>query len=78
MKQIDESVLKYIPKILCSHVVACGKWKDTYASYTCYDVIFDESFNDEHGENTSFIAHGINELRWACKKVMEGWRGEIF
>lgn len=78
MKDIDKSILKYIPKTLHAHIVACGKWKDTYANYTCYEVIFDESFNDKHGEGTMFIAHNIAELKWACEKVLNGARGEIF
>jgi hypothetical protein len=77
-KEIDESVLKYIPKTLQAHVIACGKWKDTCANYTCYDVLLDDTYNDEHGDNTSFIAHNVAELKWACKKILEGWRGEIF
>jgi hypothetical protein len=76
--QIDEKVLKYIPKPLQAHVIACGKWKDTYATYTCYEVIFDDEYNDEHGETTGFIAHNVAELKWACKKILEGRRGEIF
>lgn len=78
MKDIDKSVLKYIPKSLHPYIVACGKWKDTYANYTCYEVIFDENFNDEYGEGTMFIAHNVEELRWACKQVIKGARGEIF
>ena len=74
---VDEKIMKYIPKELHEHIVWCSKWKDTYANYTCYDVGFDESYNDDNGEQTSFIAHGIKEMQWCCKVIKEGRRGEI-
>lgn len=64
-----ENVKKYIPKELQKHIV--GKidiWKNDGEHYYCIDIGFD--ILDKNGEQISFVAHGIDELKWACKQIL--------
>lgn len=76
--KVNASVIKYIPKKYHNDLVYADKFKDTYASYTCYEIMLNDKYNDKDGEPTSFIANGIEELKWAFKKIDDGKRGEIF
>lgn len=70
----NQHLLKYIPKELHKHILGdIDVWKNDGEHYNCISVCFDLLDND--GEQTGFVAHGIVELKWACKEVVKGRRG---
>lgn len=69
------NALKYIPKKLHNRIVGgIDTWKNYGEHYYCIDV----GFKFEDGTEATFVAHGVDELKWACKQVLNGKRGEIF
>lgn len=73
---IDSNVMRYIPKKLHSHVIACDRFKNFENGYT-YNVIFDYEPDIKEGE-TSIMADGIEGLKWCCKEILNGRRGVIY
>lgn len=68
-------MLKYIPKALHKNIVGnIDIWKNYGEQYYCIDV----EFKFEDGSEASFVAHGVQELKWACKQVEKGKRGNLF
>jgi hypothetical protein len=73
---IDASVLKYIPESLKGRVTWAEKWRNYGEKYYCICVAF--NFSDEGIKDYEFIAHGTAELKWACQRLLQGFRGEMF
>lgn len=69
-KQIDEKVLKYIPRKLHEKVVSCDRFDRYPAGYT-YSVLFDD-------DETSIMADSVEGLKWACKEVLNSRTGVIY
>ena len=69
-----KSVKKYIPKKLRPYIIGeIVIWKNDSEAYHNIDVMFRFEDNSE----AYFIAYGVRELKWACKKVLSGKRDNI-
>lgn len=76
MNMIDSKVMKYVPKKLHEHVIACDRFENFSGGGYTYNVLFDYEKCD--GEETTIFADGVEGLRWCCKAVLNGERGVIY
>jgi hypothetical protein len=69
--EIDVRLLKYIPKALRNNVTSCDRF-DRFPTGYGYNIIFD------FAEDTTIFADSVDGLKWACREVLNGRRGEIY
>lgn len=78
MKNIDESVLKYVPAKLRKNVVWADKWKcedcPEARNLNYYCIAFEFPEEENKGE-TCYNCVGIADIKWYCKEVLKGRRG---